>query len=292
MIYKIANECLNIEINGLGAELWSIKDPTGTEYLWQGNETYWKGRSTTIFPYTGRMFEGKYQYRGQTYEMMIHGFAKLYEFDLVAQTNDTLVLSLQSSKETLAMYPFAFELVISYTLEKNALSIGYTVRNFDEKTMYFGIGGHPGFNVPLDKNCDFTDYTLKFDKPCAPMRVGFTENHLLNDQDEPFPLQNDLELPLVHSLFDNDAIFLYNTAKHVTLQSDKGKKSVTVSFPNIKYLGFWHALSSDAPYVCIEPWESQPSHDGVVEDLEAKSDLLALPAGETYQNTWSIAITY
>ena len=28
--------------------------------------------------------------------------------------------------------------------------------------MYFGLGGHPGFNVPLEAGLSFEDYCLEF----------------------------------------------------------------------------------------------------------------------------------
>ena len=58
----------------------------------------------------------------------------------------------------------------------------------------------------------------------------------------------------------------------------------------MNYMGFWHTNCSDAPFVCIEPWTSLPSRDGIVEDLACQSDLVALPQNEVYTNTWSITI--
>ena len=35
------NELLTVEVSDLGAELQSIKDDEGKEYLWQGDDRYW-----------------------------------------------------------------------------------------------------------------------------------------------------------------------------------------------------------------------------------------------------------
>ena len=48
------------------------------------------------------------------------------------------------------MYPFDFELRVTYSLVNNLLSEHFTVTNTDTKEMIFGIGGHPGFNLPTD----------------------------------------------------------------------------------------------------------------------------------------------
>ena len=49
-----------------------------------------------------------------------------------------------SNEETKEVYPFEFELVITYTLEKNMLHVKWEVKNPGNETMYFTIGGPPG----------------------------------------------------------------------------------------------------------------------------------------------------
>ncbi len=79
-------------------------------------------------------------------------------------------------------------------------------------------------------------------------------------------------------------------ADEETLKSDKGTRQVSVSYPNMPYLGIWHAPKTRAPYVCIEPWTSLPSRQDVVEEFKYKSDLIRLAAGEQYVNIWEISI--
>jgi len=151
--------------------------------------------------------------------------------------------------------------------------------------MYFGLGGHPGINVPLQQGKHFEDYRLRFGEPCEPLRVGFTETCFLNGEDKPFPLEQEKILPLRHDLFDEDAIVLREMSRSVTLEAACGP-SVTVEYPDMPYLGLWHWPKTDAPYVCIEPWCSLPSRDGVVEALETQPSLLTLAGGETGTYRW------
>ena len=44
------NELLTVEVSDLGAELQSIKDDEGKEYLWQGDDRYWGRRSPRRLP--------------------------------------------------------------------------------------------------------------------------------------------------------------------------------------------------------------------------------------------------
>ena len=49
-ILTIMNNKLSVDINSLGANLWSIKDQEGTEYLWQGDVNTWPDKSMNFFP--------------------------------------------------------------------------------------------------------------------------------------------------------------------------------------------------------------------------------------------------
>ena len=123
-----------------------------------------------------------------------------------------------------------------------------------------------------------------------PERVGHTPACFLSGQNQEFPLENGTRISLSHRLFDDDAIVLRNMADKVALKSDKGTRQVKVSYPDMPYLGIWHAPKKEAPYVCIEPWTSLPSRQDVVEEFKYKSDLIRLAAGEQYVNAWSIAV--
>ncbi|MDD4495540.1 MAG: aldose 1-epimerase family protein [Eubacteriales bacterium] len=290
MLQKIQNESLTIMISSLGGELQSIKDSEGAEYLWQGDPKYWPNRATNIFPYVARLTEETYSLNGTKYHMAIHGFAKKSEMNPANEGQNCIDFSFLNSAESYEMYPYQFKYSIRYTLNNNTLYISYEVENRDSKTMYFGLGGHPGFNVPLEPDLDFSDYYLAFEHKHQPTMVGFTEYCFVSGQDAHFPLVDGQYLMLNHQLFDNDAIILKNMDKRITLLSKKGKKSVTVSYPQMGYLGLWHKPKTDANYICIEPWTSLPSRQGIIEDLSLQSDLISLAAGETYRNTWSITI--
>ena len=97
-------------------------------------------------------------------------------------------------------------------------------------------------------------------------------------------------MPLRHDLFDNDAIFLKDTAKGVTLKSDRSTHGVHVAYPDMTHVGVWHKPKTDAPYVCIEPWYGVPSDDGVIDDFSTKRGMLRLLPGETYSTDMEIIL--
>ena len=290
MTHTIQNAFLTVTVSEQGAELRSIQDAAGTEYLWQGDPTYWGDRAPLLFPFIARLTNNSYKYMGKTYPMTIHGFAAASRFSVAEKVGTRIVLELKESSETLAQYPFAFTLQVIYALEENTLQVTYHVENRDEKTMPFGIGGHPGFNVPLAEGERFEDYELEFACPCQPDRVGFTPAVYLSGHDEAYPLREDRFIDLQHELFDEDAIILKNMAREVTLRSKVSGKGLTVRYPDMPYLGIWHWPKTDAPYICIEPWSSLPSRQDVVEEFSCKSDLVHLASGKCYETAWSISL--
>ena len=287
---SIHNGILSLTVSERGAEMQSLTC-RGTEYLWDGDPKYWADRALTLFPYVARLTDDRYLLDGKVYHMGIHGFASSSDFTVAQQTESSLTLLLTDSAQTLRQYPFHFAFSVRYALEGATLAVTYRVENRSQRTMPFGLGGHPGFRVPFAEGTDFSDYYLQFSVPCRPDRVGFTPEVFLSGTDTPYPLENGDTLRLRHELFDEDAIILRNMARSVTLRCSKAPERITVSYPQAPYLGLWHVPKTDAPYLCIEPWVSLPSRQGIVEELSCKSDLVQLAPGGTYENTWTITIT-
>ena len=289
MLHTISNGILTVSASERGAELQSIRDRRGVEYLWQGDPRYWADRALNIFPYVARLTEGKYFLDGELHEMAIHGIAPYADYRLGEK--DAAAMTLELTEEGwLRQYPRRFALRIRYALEGDRLSVASEVENRDERTMYFGMGGHPGFQVPAEPGRAFEDYRVRFSRPGTAVRIGFTEDCFLDGTEAPFPLEEDRFLPLRHQLFDQDAIVLRDMAREVTLETAEGKPTVTVTFPDFDYLGIWHAPKTDAPYVCIEPWSSLPSAKGRIAVLEEQPDLIRLEPGKTWRTRWFIRI--
>ena len=159
-LYTLHNDTLTVALDACGAVLHSIvKD--GAEYLWQGNAKYWARRDANLFPYVGRLTDGQYLLDGKTYPMTIHGFCIGTDFAVTEQTESSIRFTLRSNEKTLSMYPFHFTFHVCYTLRGNQIRKTCLVENRDSREMYFGIGGHPGFNVPLNGEGSFEDWELE-----------------------------------------------------------------------------------------------------------------------------------
>ena len=79
---QIKNDQLTVEISAHGAELKSIKDANGNEYLWDGDKEFWGGQSPLLFPIVGGLWKGVYRIGDKEYSLPRHGFGKLVDFKL------------------------------------------------------------------------------------------------------------------------------------------------------------------------------------------------------------------
>ena len=287
--FIIKNENLEVVIRSLGAEIISMKDQDGNEYLWQGDPAYWDGQAPNLFPYIGRMVDKKYTFEGKTYDMEIHGFAKDSEFKVNQISENEIVFSMTDSEETYKQYPFHFEFDLMYKVLGTSLQMCYLVKNLDEKEMYFGVGAHPGINVPFENGTKFEDYYLEFTETEDVQRVKFSDDCFVEGEN-PYELRDGKYIDLRHDLFDEDAIVLRNMSKNVLLTSKTGTKAVQVTYPRMDYVGFWHWPKKDAPYVCIEPWSSLPSRKGPVEDIAKQPGLVKLAPKQVHMNPVTLTI--
>ena len=311
MIYTLRNSEMEVQVSSKGGELVSLRDADQTEYIWIGDARYWKRHAPQLFPCIGRLTNNQYRMDGALHEMGQHGFLRDYELTKVeseeqagaetvrdaagqagakAETVTSLHLQLQSDTSTRQLYDRDWTVDIFYSLCGKTLSVRFQVRNCDTRTMRFGYGIHPGFNVPLNPALRFEDYRLDFHEVSTPKQMELTERYTISGAMHDYALAEGRYLPLQHSLFDHDAIILKDMPHTVTLGSQKDEKKVTVTFPDMPYLGIWHAPETDAPFVCIEPWSSLPSTDSVIDEFETKPDFITVEPEETYMNSWSISI--
>ena len=112
MEIKLTNGTMSASINTFAAEMKSLRDENGNEYIWDGSD-YWKRSAIILFPVCGRLFNKKYTYNGKEYSMDIHGFAKDNDFKVAEKAADKIVFELTENEETLKQYPFKFLLYYS-----------------------------------------------------------------------------------------------------------------------------------------------------------------------------------
>ncbi|MEO8415872.1 MAG: aldose 1-epimerase family protein [Ginsengibacter sp.] len=283
---QIQNNQLSVIINEKGAELQHIQ-LNGLEYLWQADAKYWGKHSPVLFPIVGELKDGKYIFENKEYTLSRHGFARDKVFEGRQTSDASAIFTLHSNDETLAVYPFSFIFQVQYEVRNNVLSCTYIVENCNDSEMYFSVGGHPAFRVPLSEDLRYADYSLQFDNDTNFKRY-MLHNGLTTGDVQIISLDKN-ELRLDPSLFYEDAIVLKHlNSQQIVLHTDKDRHGLTFKFDGFTYFGIW--ASKDAPFVCLEPWcgiADNIQHDY---QLTNKEGINQLAAGKTWQRTWSVEL--
>src|SRR4051812_2794466 len=106
---SVSNDTIAIEVAIKGAELQSIYNKqNGLQYLWSGDPAYWGKHSPVLFPIVGELKNKSYLHKGKAYELSRHGFARDMNFEVTEEDGSSITLSLESSEQTLQVYPFPF----------------------------------------------------------------------------------------------------------------------------------------------------------------------------------------
>ena len=266
-----------------GAELKSFVFD-GTEYIWQGHADVWPASCPLMFPVCGGLKNDKYTLEGKEYSLGKHGYGRFKTFAVEAADEASATFLLTEDEESLAQFPFRYELRVSYRLEEQgSLHITYSVKNNSGKTMYFSIGSHEGYATPEG----IEDYDVIFEKP-ENLQARLTVGNILGDQYVPL-LKNGTVLPMYDKFFTVDAlVFQHLNSRSVTLKNRRTGRGVRVDFPETEHLVLWHKHS--AGFLCIEPWNGYHDTPACSGDLAEKEGITALAAGETYTRTHTISI--
>ena len=281
MIFTAENNAFSLGVKEMGAELTSLKSKkTGIEYIWDGNTDIWYGQSPILFPIIGRLLDDKYRLNGKEYTMPKHGIVRKKPFKLTESTVDSLTFVQTDDEESLAMYPYKFELKVKFTLTDNGLVVDHTVTNNSNDTMYYSFGAHPAFN------CEIGDY-LEFNKDTELTTERIDHESILIE--EKFPVQMDgNKVVITKDIFIDDALILSNyNSDVVTLKSNNHSREVKFNFKS-PLLGIW--AKPCAPYVCIEPWWGVNDNYDKKTDLSEKRGIMVLDANEKASFNWNIEI--
>lgn len=286
-MYTIKSNQLSVTIAAKGAELQSILNTINNlEYVWSGDAAYWAKKSPVLFPIVGALKNNQYTFNGQTYALSRHGFARDKTFDVTAQTESSITFTLTDSADTIAVYPFAFALHIIYAVQRDELTVTYKIENKNAGDLYFSIGGHPAFKVPLVPGTEYSDYALHFNKTENAGRWPISTDGLI--QKAPLPcLQNTHILPLSKALFQHDAlVFKHLQSDSVQFQSDKTPHGLTFTFTGFPFLGIWAAPNAD--FVCIEPWCGIADSVDSNGQLTDKEGIIALAPDTAFAISWRV----
>ena len=183
------------------------------------------------------------------------------------------------------MYPYDFEFYIWYEIDGNKLTFNYKVVNKSDKTMIFGLGGHPAFK------CDYSNGKcyLEFDQDEDDIEVIPLDLNTLLLKNESLKgdkiMSGKKVIKFDKDTFKIDTIILTKIkSKSVTLK-EEDKKIVKLNFDGFKYLGIWAPIG--APFICLEPWYTTADYVDSSNQFKEKKDISSLEAGKEFKTSFS-----
>ena len=218
-----------------------------------------------------------------------HGFARNQEFEVEKHTKESITFVLRDNEETRRVYPFKFELRVNYNLLNNLLEENFSVTNTDDKELIFGVGGHPGFNLPVNQETVKEDYYFATQPSEARVRIPL-EGAYLNWNKRSLASTDSL-ITISDDLFKNDAL-IYELRGHdnkISLKTEKSKFHINVWTRDAPFVGIWSQYPKTDNYVCIEPWWGIADRQDASGKLEEKYGMNHLAPGEEFNAGFSIA---
>ena len=285
----IRSDALTAAIDPMGAELVSLKDSAGREYMTDADPRWWTGHAPILFPIVGALNNGTYRLDGAEYALAKHGFARTSRFGIETSDAARVQFRLRDSEATRVHYPFAFTLDIDFALEGAALRITATVTNRDQQAMQFSFGFHPAFAWPLPGSAAKDAHRVVFakDEP-APIRRIDTKTLCLRTEPQRSPVEGKVLSPKAE-LFEADALIWDRLESRSLTFGAPGGAALKLDFPDCPNLGIWQ--KPGAPFLALEPWHGYNDPQGFEGDFREKPGVLSLPPGDSHEFRLSIEVS-
>ncbi|MFC4257017.1 aldose 1-epimerase family protein [Altererythrobacter xixiisoli] len=283
---EIASAGLTAQIELFGAELFSLTDAVGREYMTDADPTWWTGHAPILFPIVGGLAGGRFRHEGQEYTLSRHGFARGRAFDVVERAGDSVTLRLVDNADSRAAYPFPFVLDMRFTLAGMVLSMEARVSNPGDGPLPFSFGYHPAFAWPLPDGGAKDEHQIVFAQD-EPQPVRRLDAAGLVALEEPTPVR-DRVLALASGLFEADALIWDRLAsRDLSYRSPAGAR-LDISFPELPMLGIWQ--KPGARFICIEPWAGIADPAGFAGTLSEKPGIMLLEPGAERSFCMDVAV--
>ncbi len=283
---SLRNDTLAVEIAPLGAELQSVRDAQGRDWLWSGDPTIWAGRSPLLFPVIGKHPGGQVLIDGARYPIRSHGVARTARFQTVAQDVISCTLRLTDDDGTRAAYPFAFILDMSYRLEGSSLAMTARVANPGTAPMPFCFGYHPAFPWPLPESAGLP-HRIHLGSGANPCHQRLDAEGLRAPDLHPTAFVDGV-LTLDHQLFADDALIIPGGAGSQAWYGADGRPGIALGFADLPQLGIW--TKPNGPFICIEPWHGLTSPADPDEPLDRRAGAILLAPGE--ERSFTLTATF
>ncbi|MFH5924140.1 aldose 1-epimerase family protein [Roseomonas xinghualingensis] len=282
--HRFGDTALIVTVSEDGAELQSLRDAAGREWLWQAGPE-WPRRAPILFPTVGRLPDDTLRHAGQPHRLTQHGFARDRRFAWIRREAISCALRLTDDSATRESYPFPFCLDVEWVVRDGTLSCNVTVSNPGATPLPFSLGAHPAFAWPLPGGSSWEGHTLSFpDLQASTLSARRLTGGLL-DAVETIPL-TDGTLPLHPELFAQDAIVLPDFPGHRIRYAAPSGASLEMEWEGYGDLGLWS--KPGAAFLCLEPWSGTAAPLGWTGEFAEKPGVISLAPGASRAFLWKV----
>lgn len=285
---QLISEKLQVLVHEKGAEVCSVKNRDGLEFMWQADPSVWPRHAPVLFPIVGKLKEDQYKLGNVSYHLGQHGFARDQEFSIIKNTESECVYELRDNETSRKVYPFGFVFQIRHTLQDNMLRTEYNVTGTGSGNLLFSVGAHPGLNCGLTEGESLSDFYLELDADVY--RLSSLVNGLRSGSFTSLDLRGG-RLTLSATLFDQDALVFENSqVNHLVLRSRRSGHVIEMHCEGWPYFGIWTKKNCDR-FICLEPWHGIADRADASGDLAQKQGIISLSPGESFNCAFSVTFS-
>ncbi|MFB4214010.1 aldose 1-epimerase family protein [Shouchella sp. JSM 1781072] len=282
----IENDDLQVELMNSGAEVQKVIDKhTGKNKMWSGDPEYWGRVSPILFPIVGALKGGTYRYENQMYTLPRHGFLRDQMFVTNHLERSKVRFHFESSGQFTDVYPFEFTIHVNYELVERSLKVTWEVKNDTDGPMYFSIGGHPGFALPMREGRKTADHVIELQSSQQLKQYQLVDNLLEEVKDQAISSS----FSLSPERFKRDAL-VYEGVDKVSVTIDQSIM-LELDVQDAPYVGVWSPYregEDELAFICIEPWYGLADTTETSGSLEEKKGIQKLAVGEQFTGGYTI----
>lgn len=286
----ISNNIISVEVSTTGAEVQSIKDcQTHREYMWNGNEKWWHGHSPILFPIVGGLWNGTCRIEGEEVKIPKHGIVRHAEWTVDQVSADSVTLSINSTVASFKVFPFAFHLSVTYSIEGRKLTASFAVKNLSGCDLWFQLGGHPAIALPdWNENNEVDGYLRLEGEPQHVLRAG--EQGCLEPETFNVPFDNNGLIPLSVDTFSHEALIFDNHQVKAATVLDRNQQPIARVECSAPVWLFWSPQGVHTPFVCCEPWYGLCDHQGFEGPVQERPYINCAASGQTWTGSYSVEV--
>lgn len=287
---QISNEFLTAEIAIKGAEIRKIwNNITEENYFWEPVPEIWNGVSPVLFPTVGKSINDEIRYKGKTYSLTNHGFARHTKFKIERVSKESVTFLLTDEMLPKDSFIYKFQFRVKYSLVEKKIITTYSVYNPMNEEISFSVGAHPAIKCPFDLDHKLSDYYIEFPEDEKLKQHLINELALYTGETKNFFLvENKIDLKKID--VSDTLVFSEYKSKFVELIEKESKRSVKLTMEGFPYTAFWNKKGGN--YLCIEPWHGKSEDIGFAGEFFEKKDLVKLDGDKTWESSYTIEFKY